>query len=422
MRRPLARVAAIALPAALAVAGAAPRVPPRATRAFTHVAVVDVEGGRVLPDRTVLIDGNRIRGVGPSAELTVPAGARVVEARGRFLIPGLWDMHVHARRLGRAKWMFPLFVATGVTGIRDTGSPVDSLVQYRARVLERAALGPRIGGAGPILDGEPMEWPELSLPVGAPAVARQVVDSLARAGVDFIKIYNGLSREAFFAITDEAKRRGVPVIGHVPRSVTALEASEAGVRSLEHMTRVPPLCVPDSVNRTLDRAWGERSSRPGMTMDSIGALQLELAKRAAAAFDETLCERVGARFASNGTWQTPTLERNLRWAPAFLASDTAGTDTLLRYVPAAVRRFWREYRDSARVRPQPPAGLEELGYRTDAPSSPSTAVAAASSPGPTPTATTRTSTASRASRCTARSRRSSPTPPCRRSRRCARRR
>ena len=331
--------------------------------AFTHVGVVDVEHGRVLRDRTILIGGNRIREVGPSARVRVPPGARVVDASGKFLIPGLWDMHVHALRAERAEWMFPLFIAAGVTGIRDTGSPLDTLLLYRARVGEGRMLGPRIVGAGPLLDAPPGGVPVLTLPVGSPAAGRHAVDSLADAGVDFIKVYNGLSRESFFAIMEEAKRRGVRVIGHVPRSVTALEASAAGLASIEHLTRVPQVCVPDSVNRATTREWETGSKRPGMTQDALDSLGLELGARRTAAFDEALCEKAGERFAQNGTWQVPTLEMNLHWARGFLDSDTAGTDTLLRYVPAPVRAFWDHYRDSTRALPRIPGDVEASWYR-----------------------------------------------------------
>ena len=328
-----------------AISAQAPHVDPRAA-AITHVTVIDVATGARLRDRTVVVRGNRIAAMGRSARARVPRDARVVDGRGKYLIPGLWDMHVHALRAGRAPWMFPLFIAAGVTGIRDTGSPLDTLLLYRAKVRSGEMLGPRIVGTGPLLDGPRGQWSTFTIPVESPTTGRRAVDSLADARVDFIKVYSGLSRDAFLAIADEAKRRGVPVIGHVPESITALEASQAGMKSIEHLTQVPLACVPDSVGRALAREMTDRAARPGMTQDSIQALQLEVIGRAASAFSEALCEQLGARFARNGTWQVPTHERLQHWSRSFLASDTAGRDTLLRYVPPKVRAIWKHYQDS----------------------------------------------------------------------------
>ncbi len=314
--------------------------------AITHVTVIDVVTGGRLRDRTVVVRGNRIAAVEPAARAPVPRNARKVDGRGKYVIPGLWDMHVHALRAGRATWMLPLFLAAGVTGIRDTGSPLDTLLLYRAGVRSAQLLGPRIVGTGPLLDGPPAPWRSFTIPVESPAAGRRAVDSLADAGVNFVKVYDRLSRDAFLAIADEAKRRGVPVIGHVPASVTALEASQAGMKSIEHLQQVLPACVPDSVFAALSREADERSARPGMTPDSIKTLRLELAGRAAAAFNETLCEELGVRFARLGTWQVPTHERLLHWSRAFLASDTAARDTLLRYVPWRVLEGWKHYQDS----------------------------------------------------------------------------
>jgi hypothetical protein len=319
--------------------------------AITHVTVIDVEHGRRLPDRTVLVNGNRIALVAQSASSRVPAGARVIDGRGEYLIPGLWDMHVHALREGRSRWMFPLFIATGITGIRDTGSPLDSLLWYRNRVSTGEVLGPRIVGTGPLLDAPAAQYPYLTMPVASGADGRRAVDSLADAGVNFIKTYNSLSRDAFFAIAAEARRRGIPIIGHVPYKVTAFEASDSGLKSIEHLTRVVGLCLPESANRRLDAEEAAARKRPGMTPDSITAMFASVNSHEYAAFDERLCEQAGAHFARNGTWQVPTQERDLHWTRTFLASDTTGNDPYLRYVPAEVIAFWTHYRDSVVARP-----------------------------------------------------------------------
>ena len=326
-----------------------------ASLVITHVTVIDVEHGLRLRDRTVVVEGRRIARVEPTASARTPAEARVVDGRGKYMIPGLWDMHVHALQLGRASWMFPLFLANGVTGIRDTGSPLDSLLSYRRRVSAGEVLGPRIVGSGPILDvpaGTASSRGGAVTPVISAHEARRTVDSLADAGVDFIKIYEGLSRDAFFAIAGEASARGIPIAGHVPFALTAFEASDAGLKSIEHLGRVPDVCIPDSVERVLDAEdAAARARRPVISPDSQQALWVRMNHREAAAFDERLCVQAGARFARNGTWQVPTLELQHRLGRRFLASDSILTDPRLRHVPAAIRSYWMRGRDSTLAHP-----------------------------------------------------------------------
>jgi hypothetical protein len=133
----------------------------------------------------------------------------------------------------------------------------------------------------------------------------------------------------------------------VPWALSAFEASDAGLKSIEHLVRVPDACIPDSVarvNEVLDAA--ARARRPAISVDSQQAQWVSENQREAAAFDERLCEQAGAHFARNGTWQVPTLELHHRLGRRFLASDTARTDARLRYVPSAVLASWMSRRDS----------------------------------------------------------------------------
>ena len=295
--------------------------------AITHVTVIDVGIGRRLVDRTVIVVGNRIAQVGPSAALHVASGTRVVDGRGKYLIPGLWDMHVHALQSGRAVWMFPLFLANGITGIRDTGAPLDSLLLYRPRLRSGQMPGPRLVAAGPILDEPPGPSAQVTMTVSSVEEGRRAVNSLANAGVDFIKVYNALSRDEFFAIVREARRRGIPVIGHVPLALSAFEASDAGLKSIEHLVRVPDVCIPDSLERLLDAEdKAAHARRPAISPDSEQAMWVRMNMREAAAFDEARCKRAGAHFARSGTWQVPTLELQHRQGRRFLASDSTRTD------------------------------------------------------------------------------------------------
>src|SRR5690606_13785457 len=145
--------------------------------AITRVTVIDVETGERLPDQTVLVEGDRITAVGRSSEVAVPAGASVVEATGQYLIPGLWDLHVHGARDGRARRFWPLFLAHGVTGIRETGSYTDSLLAWRAEAHRHPERAPRIVWSSPMLDGDPPSYRH-GRAVRTPEEARAVVSEM----------------------------------------------------------------------------------------------------------------------------------------------------------------------------------------------------------------------------------------------------
>src|SRR5215475_236748 len=198
--------------------------------AFVHVAVIDGTGGALKVDQTVVVSGQRITAVGSAAVVALPRGARAIEAAGRFLIPGLWDMHVHTRYEGIDH--LRLLLANGITGARDMGGRwehLDQIHEWQQQIERGERLGPRIVAAGPLLDGPGSVWSYGAI-VSGPDEGRETVRRLKRQGADFVKVYDRLSRESFFAIIDEAKRQGLTFVGHVPGAVSASEASELGQR------------------------------------------------------------------------------------------------------------------------------------------------------------------------------------------------
>lgn len=213
------------------------RQPAPTLLAIIHVTVIDATGAEAAPDQTVIIKGDRISSMGKTGEVAIPNDASTVDASGKFLIPGLWDMHVHTLQEGRPELFFPLFIASGVTGVRDMGSPPHELRgirRLREQIEEGKLLGPRIVAAGPLVDGPSPMFPELSIAVASETEARQVVNDLTSGGADFIKVYSLLTRDSYFAVADEARRRDIPFAGHGPESVSAAEASDAGQGSIEH--------------------------------------------------------------------------------------------------------------------------------------------------------------------------------------------
>lgn len=344
----------------LAFVFAACATPPRQAPhvAVTHVTVIDVEAGARLADHTVVVEGDRITAVGPSADVTVPDGATVVDGTGRYVIPGLWDMHVHAARDGRARRFWPLFLAHGVTGVRETGSYTDSLLAWRAEARRHPERAPRIVWSSPMLDGDPPLYAH-GRAVRTPAEARSVVAEMQAHGFDYLKVYSGLSRAAFLALADEARRRGVVIAGEVPDAVAPAEAARGGMRTFEHLWNLFESCVPgapalrDSL-RALSRADAPESARRPVREAQYRAWLRGM--------DPACRERLVADVA--GVWQAPTLVINRsysfmdstwtddprrRWVPSriLVEWDTLRAETLEEYGPLGVRAWRARYRQEA---------------------------------------------------------------------------
>ena len=256
---------------AYAQAGSAPRaavggaVPPVA---LTGVTVIDVETGARRTGVTVLTQGDRIAAMGP--RIALPPGASRVSGKGKFLIPGLWDMHSHHQGTGAES--LDLFVAKGVVGTRDMGGDADFILPLRDRVRAGAVFGPEIVASGPMVDNAPPDFP-YRLHVTNAEEARLAVRELKRLGVDFIKVHDHTPREVFFAAAAEASQVGLTVSGHVPVAVKVEEAADAGIRSIEHLSNYEVL--------------GECSSGETYSLST--------------------CLRLFDKLAAKGVWQTPTL-------------------------------------------------------------------------------------------------------------------
>ena len=204
---------------------------------ITHVTVIDTETGKEEPDRTVVISGDRISEVGDSKGVKVPPAAKVLDGTGKYLIPGLWDMHVHTWDYDST---FPLYIANGVTGVCDMFGPPDAN-KFRSELAAKKVVAPHFYLASPIIGGHPKVWPT-SIEVNTAEEAREVVDEQTRRGADFIKLYSRLSRESYFAIIEESRRQKIPVEGHVPSLITAWKASSAKQKSFEHLGGIPLAC------------------------------------------------------------------------------------------------------------------------------------------------------------------------------------
>jgi imidazolonepropionase-like amidohydrolase len=304
---------------------------------LNHVTLVDVTADQPIKalkvDQAVVITGNQITAIGQADKIRLPQGAEIVDAGGRFLIPGLWDMHVHSLVEGRPDYFFPLFIANGVTGVRDMGGsmPFDRINQIRKDLQSGKMVGPRLGAvAGKILDG-PGTQLNVAIPVADPNEARQIVRTFKQGGADFIKVYNRLSRDVYLAIVDEAKKQKLPVAGHVPFELTAEEISDLGQISIEH---VNDLFISSSPNEKELRE--ELRRLVSLNTEVTPGVQVEF--KAASNYEEKRSKPLFARFVSNGTWQCPTL--SVRWPSAVADSQRLQADRRLKYMPASTRKMW----------------------------------------------------------------------------------
>lgn len=285
-----------------------------------HVNVISMSGEAVLQDMQVVVEDDRIVRVAKVAA-RVEKRARVIDARGKFLIPGLWDMHVHTIF---GDWLpkdenvtLPLFVANGVTGVRDMGGDLDALKSWRRDINSGQLLGPRMVISGPMLDGPVPRFPS-SAPVKNASDAKKIVDELQARGADFIKIQSLIPRDGYFAAAQEANRLGITFVGHVPDAVRATEAASAGQKSIEHLTGVFEGCskVEDELMK------GPKG--PG---------------RFVATYDATKAKSLIELFAQKQTWQVPTLVwEHGQW---LIDKSDFTRDPLAKYAPVAWRdRTW----------------------------------------------------------------------------------
>lgn len=212
------------------------------TVTIDNVTIVDVATGRLQPRKTIVVEGKRIARIDNSSDAT--RRTATLDGTGMYVIPGLWDMHIHAyftndtsRFHSTSEVMFPLFIVNGVTGVRDLGSNLEATLAARDSVAAHQLVGPRMLVSGPMIDGPTTRY-AAAIKVATADEARAAVRMLKARGVDMIKTQTLIPKDAYFGLADEAARIGIPFEGHVPREITGLEAVNAHQRSFEHLIGV----------------------------------------------------------------------------------------------------------------------------------------------------------------------------------------
>jgi len=278
---------------ALDLTAAAQTLAPQSEIYITHVTVIDTERGKETTDQTVVISDGKISDVAGSNHVAVPASATTVDGKGKYLIPGLWDMHVHGTRFEST---LPLYIANGVTGVREMWGPPDAN-KFRAELAAKHLIAPHIYLGSPGVDGKPPIWPGISIEVTTSDEARRAVDEQKQRGADFIKVYSVLSRDAYFAVVDEARRQNIPVAGHVPNSVSIWEVTAARQRSIEHSFGIEVGC-----------SSREKELRPKFLAAQRNRKEWEaLCSEAWQSYSDQRCKNLFAELKKNGTWPVPTL-------------------------------------------------------------------------------------------------------------------
>lgn len=307
--------------AVIALMGAAEHAQARqGVQLIRDVTVIDVERGEALPHRSVLIEGERITRITSADAGGTPPDARVVDGRGLYLMPGLFDAHVHISAGQEA--FEPLLIAHGITAVRDTGASTEMILNMRA-AARGEALSPTIFATGAIVDGKPPVWP-FSEECDTPEDARAAVERLAAAGVDQIKVYERLKPEVYRAAIAAARERGLKVTGHIPPGVTLVEAMEAGLNCVEHLQGMGELLI------QLSPAAIRDSRRAGV----MGAY------RGWFAYDQI--DRDGLRdvlrkLAGAGMVQCPTV---VLWNGLATAGRGNADPEKMKYIPASLRLRW----------------------------------------------------------------------------------
>jgi imidazolonepropionase-like amidohydrolase len=311
--------------------------------AITHVTLIDATGAEPKSDVTVIVADKKIQSIAPSGAAKLPDDAQIIDATGKFLIPGLTDFHLHitgaGEPTGSREFFIPLLLANGITTVRDMGGYLQALVPLRQEIRSGKRVGPEIFSPGPYLDGDPPSF-QPSLVVTNATQATDAVQSLVAQGVDFIKVQSILSRTAYFAIADAAKQQHISFVGHVPDRVTAAEASDAGQKSIEHLTGVLRAC--SSVEpRLMEEQF--RGGPKNETPQGSHAREVAWERELLSTYSDKTCDALIAKFHANQTWQTPTLVLLRHDAYPTPQSDAAVAE-VLRYAPKSIVQKWLEVR------------------------------------------------------------------------------
>lgn len=298
-----------------------------------NATIVDVQSGKTESNKLVAISTTNIIAVDNSANAGDYTARKTINARGKFVMPGLWDMHVHFRGgdslITENKNLLPLYLAYGVTTVRDCGGDITpTLMRWRNKIRNGSLDGPRIFTSGPKLDGANPAWPG-SIRVTDEEDINHALDSLQQIGTDFVKLYDGsLTKEMYYGIIKKAHKRGMLITGHMPLSANILQAADYGLDGEEHMYYVLKSCSPKADSLTkLDIGYG-------MMDDLVDTYNPELA------------DSVFNTLADHNFFVTPTLDVGQTLAQILVTNHQ--NDSLLTYIGSGIQQTYQGRINSAK--------------------------------------------------------------------------
>lgn len=322
---------------------------------LTNANVIDTRTGSVGHNLTVVIRDGTIRSIAKIGLIQASRKLRVVNANGKYLIPGLWDMQVRSANGPAAAWdekiLYPLYIANGVTGVRDMEGDADLLDQRQQRIQNGEFLGPNVVFPGGALDSTSSDGHVIA--VNNPAEARHAVHTFKDRGVDLIKLLPHVARETYLAIADEAARVRLHFVGQVPESVSVAEASAAGQRSIEHLSGVLLAC-------SSQEAELRRKTLEALTRDDAESYAA-LTDQTIASYDPQKAWNLFSELTDHNTYQVPALVS--WWAAATLDAPGVATDPRLQYVPVSIRTQWAPAKVRQHTTPGQLAGSKALSSR-----------------------------------------------------------
>jgi hypothetical protein len=312
---------------------------PREIR-IIDITIIDVRRGILEPHRTVVIREGLISGIVAAQTSKEAPGVDDLDGRGKFLIPAQWDMHTHITTPERD---FPMYIANGVLGLRNMGGVREKVYQWKRDTSNGTLFGPRIFVSGPIVDGPGGPAPEnYAVRVANAAEGRREVDSLKTEGADTVKVYDGLSPEAYFSIAKEAEKAGLSFAGHVPTHVTILEATNAGQRSIEHAIELRGGSTAERELIENDLRRKEPLLAEAMRTQNFSLIPETIAHDGGVLLDhlsQPKADSLYRAFVKNGTYLCPTLDVK-EWL-AYADDLAKRDDPREQYVPHATLHNWR---------------------------------------------------------------------------------
>lgn len=294
-----------------------------------NVNVVDVKSGEIKRNVNVVIEQNRIKRVSQTGG---SYKGKVVDGTGKYLIPGLWDMHTHN---WNSEQFFPMMLANGVTGIRDMFGQMANINKWRKEIAEGRLDGPVIFASGPIVDGPKPVWPG-SIAIGNPVQVHSVLDSMKNIlHVDFIKVYSLMPRDVYFKLAEEAKKQNIPFAGHIPNEITVLEAAKSGQKSQEHLlgfiqdaSDSASYMMKVAQRIIIDTTFRDRTTRLRMQLRTFNSKKLS-----------TLI----SELTKHDTWICPTLTVNR--SIGHLMDTAFINDPRIQYMMPGIKQMWNPAND-----------------------------------------------------------------------------